>query len=86
MLLFHACQALIQPLKFEREAFVINSHAMQDGCIQIIQMGGILGDVVTEIIGLTMGYPCLDASTRKPHAEISGVMITPIVVLGQGAL
>mgnify|MGYP000368231777 CR=1 FL=1 len=41
---------LIQALELVGELFVINAHAMKNGCVKVVDINGIFGDVVTEII------------------------------------
>ena len=68
MLFLNTGQALIQPLELECEPFVINAHAVKDSGIQVIQMDGILGDVVTEIIRLPVRVPAANP-TKKFRAN-----------------
>jgi hypothetical protein len=70
-------EALVEALERESEAFVINAKAMEHGGIKITDVRGVLNDVVAEVIGLAVGRPAFDASTRHPHAEAAAVVVTP---------
>ena len=48
-------QAELSALVLERQAFVINSHQVQDGGVQVVDVDRVLGDVVAERIGLSVG-------------------------------
>ena len=59
---------------------MINTHTIEDGSVQLIEVHGIVGDVVAKIIGGTVSDPGLDTSTGNPHAEITRVMVPPIIL------
>ena len=65
---------------------MVDSHAMENGCIQIVDVHWVFSDVVAEIVGLSVGYPTFDSPTGHPHAEVSWVMIPSVVVSGQSTL
>ena len=65
---------------------MINTHTIEDGSVQLIQVHGILGDVIAKIIGGTVGDAGLDAGAGDPHAEIARVMIAPVILAREFAL
>ena len=65
---------------------MINTHTIEDGSVQLIEMHGIVGDVVAKIIGGTVGDAGLDAGAGDPHAEIARVMIAPVILARELAL
>ena len=77
---------LIQALEFVGELFVINAHAMKNSCVKVVDMNGIFGDVVTEIIGFTIRDTRLGTTTRHPHAEVFGMVISTVIFFGKSAL
>ena len=83
---FDACQPLVESLELDGESFVINPQTMQQSCVQIINVDGILYHVVAEVVGFPIDLASLDTTARHPHAEVSRVVIPTIVVLGQGSL
>ena len=52
--LLHTCQFLIQPLMFERELLVFEAGQVDDGGLEIVNVAGILDDVIREIVGLAV--------------------------------
>lgn len=42
-------------LEIEREAFVIQSEAVKDGCLKIVNMDGIFDDMKPEVVGFSVG-------------------------------
>ncbi len=45
-----------------------------------------VGDVIPVVVALSVGNPGLDSTPGHPGCETSGMMITPVVLLGQSAL
>ena len=86
MLGFDPCKLLIQALELVGELFVINAHAMKNRCVKVVDMNGIFGDVVTEIIGFTIRDTGLGTTTRHPHAEVFGMVISAVIFFGKSAL
>ena len=68
------------------EAMVIYAETMHDGGIDLVQVDGILGDIVAEVVGFPVGGSRLDAAAGHPHAEIAGVVVATVVLLCQLAL
>ncbi len=75
--ILHSSQALLQTLVGKSEFVVINAHAMQNSCIQFIQVHGVFSYVVTEVVGLSVSGSLFYAASGHPHAKISGMMIRP---------
>ena len=86
MLGFDTCKLLIQALELVGELFVINAHAMKNRCVKVVDMNGIFGDVVTEIIGFTIRDTRLGTATCHPHAEVFGMVISAVIIFGKSAL
>ena len=85
-LLLNTGQLLIKPLKLVGESLVIDSHAVEDRCIKVVDVHGIFGDVVAEVVGLSKGDATFDSTTCHPHAEISRMVIAAVIVPRQTSL
>jgi len=86
MLGFDTRKLLIQALKLVSELFIINAHAMKNRCVKVVDMNGIFGDVVTEIIGFTIRDTRLGTTTCHPHAEVFGMVISTVIFFSKSAL
>lgn len=85
MRILHSRQALLQSLKWVGEPDV-DAHAMQDGCVEVIQMDGIFHDIVAEAIGRAVSRSLFYSATGHPHEEASGVVVATIITCCQCAL
>ena len=85
-LLLNTRQLLIEPLKLVGESLVIDSHAMEDRRVQVVDVHWVFGDVVAEVVGLSEGDATFDSPSCHPHAEISRVVIATVIVSRQTAL
>ncbi len=80
-LLHHACRldagkALVQALVAEREPAMIEPQQLQDGRMEVADVHWVLGNVVRELVGLTVARPALRASSSHPQGEAARVMVT----------
>ena len=73
---FHAGQACIQALILEREPLVIDAQRVQDRGVQIVDVHGILHDVVAMVIGNAEIKAAFESSTGDPGAETTTMMVT----------
>ena len=83
---FHAGQALVQPLVPDGETAVVNTHAVKDRCVEFIEMHRVFRDVIAEVIGFPVGHPRPNPTTSYPHAEITWVVISSVVIPRQFSL
>jgi hypothetical protein len=67
-------------LEFERQSPMVDSQTMQDRRVQIMDVHGILGDVVAELVGYPMRIPAPDATSGSPKREAARVMVAPVVL------
>ena len=81
--LFNARQLLIEPLKLEREAIVLDAHAMQDRRVEIADRSRLLDDVVGKVVGLAVADAAFDPASGHPHAEVLGMMVATVTLLRQ---
>src|SRR5690606_37615849 len=64
----------------EDQAFVIETHQVQNGGMQVMYMHGVLNNVISEVISLAVYDPRLHASTGHPDAKAAGMVVAAIVV------
>lgn len=64
---FHVGEAEVSALEEISQAFVIDSQTAQQCRIEIVNVHGILDDVVAKVIGLAVADPRLDPSARDPQ-------------------
>ncbi len=65
---------------------MVDSHEVEDGGVEFVEVDGVLDDVVAEVVGFTEADPAFDPCAGHPHGEAARVMIATVVRLGQGAL
>ena len=73
-------------LEFVGELGVIDSQAVQNRGVEVVDIHWIFHDVVTEVIGLAEGDAAFNATAGHPQAETAWVMVAPIVVFSQSTL
>ena len=69
-------EAEVATLAAEGEAFVVDPELVKNGGVEIVDVNFILGGVIAEVIGGTVGKAGLHSSTGHPHCEAVRVMIT----------
>ena len=74
----YVCQPVTTPLVFKCQFFVIEAHEVEDGGVEVMDVDGVLDDIVAEVIRLSIDSG-LDAAPGHPEGEASGVMVTSIV-------
>src|SRR5947199_6381567 len=65
---------------------MVDSQAMQDRGLQVVDVDRVFNNVIAIIIRLSEGDAFLDATARHPDAEAARVMIAPVVGVRQFAL
>ena len=60
----------------EGEPFMVDTQQVQDGCLQVMNVHGLLGDVHSEFIGRSVLDSGLDASASHPDRIGVGMMIS----------
>ena len=82
----HIGQAEVAALEFVGQLLVVDAHAVQDGGVEVVDVDGVFGDVVAEVVGLAVGQAALDPAAGHPHREVAGMVVAAVVVGGEGAL
>ena len=57
------------------QLFMIQSHQVQDRGVKVVDMDGVLFNVVSNIIGLTVNRSCFDSSSGQPAGKSGGMVI-----------
>jgi hypothetical protein len=70
---------LVESLKLISELVVIDPKAVKNCGVEISNVNRILDNVVTVIIGLTIGNSGTHAPARHPGGEAARVMIAPVI-------
>ena len=68
------------------EAAVVATQEVQDRCVEIPNMHGVLDDVVGELVGGSIHRTALRSTTGHPHGETSRMVIPTVVLLRNTAL
>src|SRR5262245_12517886 len=68
-------QAEVAAAEIVGEALVVNAEAVEDGGVEVIDVDGVLGDVVAEVIGAAVDNAGLDAGAGKEVGEAARVMV-----------
>lgn len=65
---------------------MFESEKVQDGCVKVADVKGILNDVVREVVGLTVDGSAFGAATGHPHRKATGMVVAAIVGFGESTL
>lgn len=64
------------PLVLERQAFVIDAKEMEDRCLKVVDVDGILNGIHTELVGCAIAHSRFDSATSHPDCERIGMVVT----------
>ena len=81
-----AGQALVEPLVAEGEPLMVEAQEPEHGGVEVVDVHGVLDDVVGELVGFAVDGPGPRAAAGHPHGEAAGVMVAAVVVVAQAAL
>ena len=81
--MLNARQALLQSLKRECKAFVVDAHAMQYCGIEVIYVDRILDDVVAKVICLSVLDSAPNSSSGHPDGKALRVVVASVVFLSK---
>ena len=62
------------------EFFVIDTHQVHDGSLEIMDVNRIFGDVVAEVICLAIDHPGLHTAPCHEYGECSRMMVSAIIL------
>ena len=73
-------QAVPPALVLERQALVVDAEQVHQGGLEVVDVDGVLDDVVTEFVGFAIDGAGLDAGAGHPDGEAAGVVVAAVVV------
>ena len=74
-------QAFLATLMEIGQGLVIETHHMQDGCMDVVEVDAILDRFEAKFIGRPVTHTTLDTRSRKPHGKSIGIVVSPRRVL-----
>src|SRR6516225_5136306 len=75
-----------ESLILEGEPLVVESQKIQHGGMKVMNMNGIVHDVVRKVIGLSVNCPPLRSTAGHPHRETPRMMIAAVVLFRESPL
>ena len=72
-------QAEIPALRAIGQAFVVDSKAVKNSCLQIVYVDRVFNDVVAVVVGFPERDAGLHPASGKPHGEAASVVVPPVV-------
>src|SRR5438132_606647 len=82
----HVSEAVITALEAVKQLRVVDAKLLENRGLQIVDMHGILRNIVTKIISRTVTDPWLDSCPCHPNCKAPRVMVAPVIVGCQFAL
>jgi hypothetical protein len=79
-------EPIVAALEAIGEPEMIHAHEMQGGGIEIMDVDGILHDVVTEVVRLAEDVAFLHTCAGHPDAVAARMVVAPMIVLREHAL
>ena len=65
---------------------MVDAHDLENRGIEVMHVDAVLDDIVTEVVGLAEGGAFVHAGAGHQDGEAAGVMVAPIIGLGESAL
>ena len=59
-------QPVVAALEVVGQPFVVDAQEVEDRGLEVVDVDGVLGDVVAEVVGLAVGDAGLDAAAGEP--------------------
>ena len=72
-------QAVVAALVFEGEAGVVDAEEVEDRGVEIVDVDGVGGDVVGEVVGLAEGEAGFYSRAGEKDGEAAGVVVAAVV-------
>ena len=72
-------QSETSALVFVSKLLMVNSQLMQERCLEIVNVYGVLYDILSKLIGLSVGNSWLHAASGHPDGKAARVVITAII-------
>ena len=78
----HIGQTIVATTVTVRQLFVVDSHQVQNGRVQIVHVDFILDRVPAEFICSAIGHPAAHTAAGKPHRETKRMMFAAVRSFG----
>jgi hypothetical protein len=79
-------QAVVAALEFVGELMMVDSQAVQDCGVEVVDVDRVADDIVAVVVGFAVGDSATDASSGHPHREAAWVMVSTVVGGGEISL
>src|SRR5262245_28516416 len=79
-------QPEIAPLEAIRQSLVVDPQAVEQRRVEVVNVNGLIDDVVAEVVGFAVDDARLYAAAGQPHREIARVMVASVILFRQRAL
>ena len=57
---------------------MVDAHQVHDGCLEIMNMNAVRCDIISDIVGLSVGEACFNSTARHPISKTAGMMVTAV--------
>ena len=75
-------QAEVSPRVSVRQAFVVQAHEVQDGRMEVVDVGSIFDGSQPKYIGSAIAETGFDSATGHPDRETVVIVVTPFLAFG----
>ena len=82
----HIGKTEVSPLIAVCQAGVVDTQEMQGGGVEVVNMHGILDDIVTEVVGFTEHVTAFDAGTGHPDTKATRMMVPTVIISSEISL
>ena len=65
---------------------MVDTHQVEDGCIEVVHMHWVPGNIVTIIVGLAVDQTSSNPGAGQQGREAAGMVVPTIIVSGEGTL
>ena len=72
----HICQATLQAVMVERQSFVIQSHQVQQRCVEVVDGCFVDGCLETEFVAFAVAEALFDSGAGQKTSKRTGVVVT----------
>ena len=77
-------EAAVDAVLADGEAFVIDTHEVEDGGVEVVAVGGALEGLVAPFVALSVRGTSLNARAEHPGDEGSAVVVATVAALREG--
>ena len=75
----HVGQTEIPSLISIGETFVVDAQLVENCGIQVVNVDRVFGDVIAEIVSLTVSHARFDTAAGCPHGEATRMMVASVI-------